>query len=137
MLNPPRAAVGTRRKCSVAQSPFELDPRALLGAVLRLVASFHWLDNVYHIWEYDEIFRKISSLFACTKHLYFFIILNLEHYQGKMESKNIDRDAVLNSLVLNNSTTDGQPRKRKRLDNLSTEERALRRWAHLKNLCTN
>ncbi|XP_078363334.1 uncharacterized protein LOC144647411 [Oculina patagonica] len=44
-----------------------------------------------------------------------------------MESKTIDRDAVLNSLALNNSTTDGQPRKRKRLDNLSAEERALRR----------
>lgn len=48
-------------------------------------------------------------------------------FDGKMESKPIDRDAVLNSLVLNNSTTDGQPRKRKRLDNLSVEERALRR----------
>lgn len=45
-----------------------------------------------------------------------------------MESKPIDREAVLNSLVLNNSTTDGQPRKRKRLDNLSAEERALRRF---------
>ncbi|XP_068677906.1 X-box-binding protein 1-like [Montipora foliosa] len=44
-----------------------------------------------------------------------------------MESKTIDREAVINSLVLNNSTTDGQPRKRKRLDNLSAEERALRR----------
>nr|XP_058948189.1 uncharacterized protein LOC131776066 [Pocillopora verrucosa] len=44
-----------------------------------------------------------------------------------MESKSIDREAVLKSLVLNNSTTDGQPRKRKRLDNLSAEERALRR----------
>lgn len=44
-----------------------------------------------------------------------------------MESKTIDREAVLNSLVLNSSTTDGQPRKRKRLDNLSAEERALRR----------
>ena len=46
---------------------------------------------------------------------------------GEMESKTIDREAVLNSLVLNSSTTDGQPRKRKRLDNLSAEERALRR----------
>jgi len=45
----------------------------------------------------------------------------------KMESKTIDREAVLNSLALNNSTTDGQPRKRKRLDNLTAEERALRR----------
>jgi len=45
-----------------------------------------------------------------------------------MESKTIDREAVLNSLVLNSSTTDGQPRKRKRLDNLSAEERALRRY---------
>ncbi|XP_067033891.1 X-box-binding protein 1-like [Acropora muricata] len=45
----------------------------------------------------------------------------------KMESKTVDREAVINSLVLNNSTTDGQPRKRKRLDNLSAEERALRR----------
>ena len=44
-----------------------------------------------------------------------------------MESQRVDREAVLNSLVLNNSTTDGQPRKRKRLDNLSAEERALRR----------
>lgn len=44
-----------------------------------------------------------------------------------MESKSIDREAVLKSLALNNSTTDGQPRKRKRLDNLSAEERALRR----------
>lgn len=48
-----------------------------------------------------------------------------------MESKSIDREAVLNSLVLNNSTTDGQPRKRKRLDNLSVEERALRRYRSL------
>ena len=48
--------------------------------------------------------------------------------RNKMESKPIDREAVLNSLVLNNSTTDGQPRKRKRLDNLSAEERALRRF---------
>lgn len=46
----------------------------------------------------------------------------------KMESKTVDREAVINSLVLNNSTTDGQPRKRKRLDNLSAEERALRRF---------
>lgn len=45
----------------------------------------------------------------------------------QMESKSINREAVLKSLVLNNSTTDGQPRKRKRLDNLSAEERALRR----------
>mmetsp|Transcript_7185 Transcript_7185/g.12396 ORF Transcript_7185/g.12396 Transcript_7185/m.12396 type:complete len:231 (+) Transcript_7185:59-751(+) len=44
-----------------------------------------------------------------------------------MESKTVDRDAVLNSLALNNSTSDGQPRKRKRLDNLTAEERALRR----------
>lgn len=49
-------------------------------------------------------------------------------FARKMESKTIDREAVLNSLVLNNSTTDGQPRKRKRLDNLSAEERALRRF---------
>lgn len=46
----------------------------------------------------------------------------------EMESKTVDREAVINSLVLNNSTTDGQPRKRKRLDNLSAEERALRRF---------
>lgn len=46
-----------------------------------------------------------------------------------MESKTVDRDAVLNSLALNNSTSDGQPRKRKRLDNLTAEERALRRLA--------
>lgn len=49
-----------------------------------------------------------------------------------MESKTIDREAVLNSLVLNSSTTDGQPRKRKRLDNLSAEERALRRQLEIK-----
>lgn len=51
-----------------------------------------------------------------------------------MESKTVDRDAVLNSLVLNNSTSDGQPRKRKRLDNLTAEERALRRLARRSNV---
>ena len=51
-----------------------------------------------------------------------------------MESKTVDRDAVLNSLALNNSTSDGQPRKRKRLDNLTAEERALRRLARRSNV---
>lgn len=51
-----------------------------------------------------------------------------------MESKTVDRDAVLNSLALNNSTSDGQPRKRKRLDNLTAEERALRRLERRSNV---
>lgn len=90
-----------------------------------LIYSFYFGKLVYHIWEYDEIFGKISSIL---------LVYNTKTYNvsgivfdGKMESKPIDREAVLNSLVLNNSTTDGQPRKRKRLDNLSVEERALRR----------
>lgn len=44
-----------------------------------------------------------------------------------MESPNVNRDAVLKSLLLNETNSDGQPRKRRRLDNLTVEERALRR----------
>lgn len=44
-----------------------------------------------------------------------------------MESPNINRDAVLKSLTLNETNSEGQPRKRRRLDNLTAEERALRR----------
>ncbi|KAK3750649.1 hypothetical protein QZH41_012826 [Actinostola sp. cb2023] len=44
-----------------------------------------------------------------------------------MESPNINRDAVLKSLALNETNSEGQPRKRRRLDNLTAEERALRR----------
>ncbi|EDO37681.1 predicted protein [Nematostella vectensis] len=44
-----------------------------------------------------------------------------------MEAPNINRDAVLKSLLLNETNPDGQPRKRRRLDNLTVEERALRR----------
>ncbi|KXJ21891.1 X-box-binding protein 1 [Exaiptasia diaphana] len=44
-----------------------------------------------------------------------------------MESPNINREAVLKSLALNETNSEGQPRKRRRLDNLTAEERALRR----------
>lgn len=43
-----------------------------------------------------------------------------------MESTSVNREAVIKSL-LTDSNTDGQPRKRRRLDNLTPEERALRR----------
>lgn len=43
-----------------------------------------------------------------------------------MESSTVNREAVIKSL-LTDSNTDGQPRKRRRLDNLTAEERALRR----------
>lgn len=81
--------------------------------------------------KFSEKFRRL----LVKRRPYFqnvdFTLLVEPFINGKMESKTIDREAVLNSLVLNNSTTDGQPRKRKRLDNLSAEERALRRYNEL------
>lgn len=73
-------------------------------------------------------YKRLRCMFICETSL---MLIFWTIIVSEMESKSIDREAVLNSLVLNNSTTDGQPRKRKRLDNLSVEERALRRYRSL------
>lgn len=48
-----------------------------------------------------------------------------------MESEAVDREAVLKSLVQSDPDTEGQPRKRRRLDNLTPDERALRRFVSI------
>lgn len=87
------------------------------------------------VW-WNILANFVSSLWAALKKVVECRKWSEGCVRKKMESKTIDREAVINSLVMNNSTTDGQPRKRKRLDNLSAEERALRRFVSCWSMCS-